>query len=64
MADEWWKNAIREYELDGRRDADLGRFMPPYPGETDDPTDQEFNMAYERGFNTKRTELGDAFQWR
>lgn len=60
---DWWKKQIAEYEQDGMRDAEKGTYRPPYPG-TDDPSDEEMNLVYKRGFMKRRKELGDKFEWK
>jgi len=59
---DWWDTMLEGRTDDGRRDADEGKFDPPYPG-SDDPQDEDENGAYERGFKQRRKELGDAFKW-
>lgn len=63
LAKDWYGTMLEERTNDGRRDADEGTFDPPYHG-SDDPQDEDENAAYERGFQQRRKELGDAFQWR
>jgi hypothetical protein len=58
----WWDGIFAECANDGARDAENGRFIPPYPG-SDDPQDLDLNAAYEFGFKQRRKELGDAFKW-
>ena len=47
------------------RDAEAGRFSPPYPGAWDccDPGDVDANEWYKEGFMARRRELGDKFRW-
>lgn len=61
--DQWWERQRAEFKQDGRNDADRGLFRLPYPG-TDDPSDEESNIAYQRGFMERRKELGDKFEWK
>lgn len=61
--DDWWEKQLKEYEQDGRRDADKGIWSPPYPG-SEAPDDEFQNEAYRLGFNDRRKELGKKFRWR
>lgn len=58
----WWRNWLRERERDGRADADRGVYDCPYPS-TDDPQEEDENMAYHQGFTNRRKELGSKFKW-
>ncbi|HSH42967.1 MAG TPA: hypothetical protein VK973_12655 [Arenicellales bacterium] len=60
--EDWWVLLLKEYRADGQRDADRGRYNPPYPG-SDDPEDACVNEAYRRGFYDRRSVLGNAFEW-
>jgi len=53
---------LDECRRDGSADADNGVFDLPYPG-SDDPEDEDYNHAYKEGFDTRRKELGDKFEW-
>jgi hypothetical protein len=54
---------LQEYEDRGRKDAEQGVFNSPYiPAE--DPTEEDCNDAYLKGFRQRRIELGVNFQWR
>ena len=60
---DWWDQQLSEYEQMGRDDADKGVFDWPYD-DNSDPTDEVINLAYKRGFDARRTELGpDKFKW-
>lgn len=61
MTDRWAK-LMAEHEQDGARDAERGYIDFPYPG-SDDPQEQDENRAYQRGFNRRRKELGEMFEW-
>lgn len=58
----WWDGLLAASANEGMRDADIGRFEPPYQG-SDDPQDSDLNAAYEFGFKQRRKELGNAFRW-
>lgn len=58
----WYAEMMREYEEDGRADAALGIYQPPYAFESE-PDDADANQAYLRGFNARRKELGEKFKW-
>ena len=60
---DWWHEHLAEFAADGRKDADLGMYRPPWPSEDDDPQNQDENLAYRKGFDEKRKELGNAFKW-
>lgn len=62
MTADWWDELLAERFRDGQRDAEHGRFESPYPG-SQDPQDEDENLAYRRGFDQRRRELGDAFRW-
>ena len=59
---DWYDDMLNVRLHDGMRDAELGTFDPPYPG-SDDPQEQDENRAYQQGFNQRRKELGDKFEW-
>jgi len=59
---DWWESMLDECRRDGSADADNGVFDLPYPG-SDDPEDEDYNHAYKEGFDTRRKELGDKFEW-
>ena len=58
----WWDNIMDGVKKEGAEHAEIGVFYPPYPG-SDDPEDEDYNRAYQEGFNARRKELGDKFQW-
>ncbi|MCR4297481.1 MAG: hypothetical protein NUV75_01825 [Gallionella sp.] len=60
---DWWNDLLAEHAADGRCDADLGVYRPPWASEADDPQNQDENVAYRRGFDARRRELGEAFKW-
>lgn len=62
MQEDWWNKLLNERFADGRRDAERGRCELPYPG-SQDPQDEDENLAYRRGFDARRQELGDKFRW-
>jgi len=61
MAD-WWNELLESRHEDGRKDADRGLFNRPYAGNVD-PQNEDENEAYKRGFDERRKELGDKFEW-
>ena len=59
---DWYSEMLKQRENDGAADAEKGRFNWPYPA-SDDPNDEDENLAYSRGFDRRRRELGDKFEW-
>jgi len=57
-----WDSLLDECRRDGASDADNGVFDLPYPG-SDDPEDEYYNYVYKEGFDAKRKQLGDKFEW-
>lgn len=62
MDNDWWERLMDCYKSEGGKDAEFGVFEPPNPG-SDDPQDDAENAAYKRGFDERRKELGDKFEW-
>ncbi len=58
---ETYNRHMKEYERNGESDADKGLFEYPY--NNGDPSDEEFDYAYKKGFDKRRLELGDLFKW-
>lgn len=61
--DDWWTQLINDHKNDGKAAADNGVYDPPYPG-SEDPQDEIENLAYDKGFNERRSELGVNFKWK
>ena len=62
--DNWWPWVLGEHRKDGRKDAEIGRFIEPYPAADDhNPPELDENQAYKDGFMERRHELGDKFKW-
>ena len=59
---DWWEQLKATHQEHGKRDANRGVFEPPYPN-SEDPTEQDENEAYRKGFSSERKKLGDAFKW-
>lgn len=61
---EWWGNKLKEFEQEGRDDADKGVYNLPYPVDDNDPSNDDINHAYAKGFHARRNELGpEKFKW-
>lgn len=58
-----WLKYLQECEKDGAAGAEKGCYDPPYPGESEDPEEQDAAHAYKTGFQKRRRELGDKFLW-
>ena len=59
----WWETMLEEHRQDGREDANKGVYEPYWPI-NGDPQNEAENEAYKEGFNQRRRELGEKFQWR
>lgn len=60
--EDWYDTNLARYEAVGMLDAEHGVFEWPHDDDGD-PQNRDENEAYKRGFDKRRHELGDNFEW-
>lgn len=60
--DDWYGLNLARHEAAGMLDAEHGVFEWPHEDD-DDPQNKDENEAYKRGFDRRRHELGEHFDW-
>jgi len=54
---DWWQQNLRAYFIEGQEDAEEGKYDPPWPIKGTAAYDEDENLAYQRGWDSKQKEL-------